>query len=37
MAQNKTPSGARATNDKIDALLNPKNVVIVGATDKPGN
>ncbi len=22
---------------KVDALLNPKNVVIVGATDKPGN
>ncbi|MDB5507755.1 MAG: acetyl-CoA synthetase [Hyphomicrobiales bacterium] len=37
MAQNKTPSGARATNEKIDALLNPRNVVIVGATDKPGN
>jgi acyl-CoA synthetase (NDP forming) len=27
----------REARDKIDALLNPKNVVILGATDKPGN
>jgi hypothetical protein len=24
-------------NAQVDALLNPRNVVIVGATDKPGN
>ena len=32
MAQGRLVSG-----EKIDALLNPRNVVIVGATDKPGN
>ena len=33
-------SGAKSSGDtfaKVDALLNPKNVVIIGATDKPGN
>jgi acetyltransferase len=28
---------AADTNAKVDALLNPRNVVIVGATDRPGN
>lgn len=27
----------RAARAKVDALLNPKNIVIMGATDKPGN
>ena len=29
--------GRLVSDEKIDALLNPRNVVIVGATDKPGN
>jgi len=29
--------GARDTGAGVEALLNPKNVVIVGATDRPGN
>ena len=29
--------GARGSSDGVEALLNPKNVVIVGATDRPGN
>jgi acetate---CoA ligase (ADP-forming) len=29
--------GARGTSAGVEALLNPKNVVIVGATDRPGN
>ncbi|MBX9740415.1 MAG: acetate--CoA ligase family protein [Beijerinckiaceae bacterium] len=37
MAHDKTPQGARTINEKIESLLNPRNVVIVGATDKPGN
>src|SRR5258706_3377053 len=28
---------AQSVIGKVDALLNPRNVVIVGATDKPGN
>jgi acyl-CoA synthetase (NDP forming) len=34
---NKTQDNAQDNIHKIDALLNPRNVVIVGATDKPGN
>jgi acetyltransferase len=37
MRSERTEESARNTIDKIDALLNPRNVVIVGATDKPGN
>ena len=34
----KVQAGGGADNiAKVDALLNPRNVVIVGATDKPGN
>ncbi len=29
--------GARGASAGVEALLNPKNVVIVGATDRPGN
>ena len=36
MSKAKVEAGAD-TIGKIDALLNPRNVVIVGATDKPGN
>jgi acetyltransferase len=32
-----TASNTDVTTGKVDALLNPRNVVIVGATDKPGN
>ena len=28
---------ARSKIEKIESLLNPRNVVIVGASDKPGN
>ena len=34
---NDVTAAAADTNAKVDALLNPRNVVIVGATDKPGN
>jgi acetate---CoA ligase (ADP-forming) len=37
MSGEKAQSGAANTIGKVDALLNPRNVVIVGATDKPGN
>jgi acetyltransferase len=30
-------AGIAKSRAKVDALLNPKNVVILGATDKPGN
>ena len=29
--------GGIDSNAQVDALLNPRNVVIVGATDRPGN
>ncbi len=29
--------GATHTNARVEALLNPRNVVILGATDRPGN
>ncbi|HET7681316.1 MAG TPA: acetate--CoA ligase family protein [Xanthobacteraceae bacterium] len=29
--------GRLVSGEKVDALLNPRNVIIVGATDKPGN
>ena len=35
-ADGHSPSG-RGSVEKVDSLLNPRNVVIVGATDKPGN
>jgi acyl-CoA synthetase (NDP forming) len=31
------PAVRMSAIDKVDALLNPRNVVIVGASDKPGN
>ena len=34
MGQGDSPADSRAT---VEALLNPKNVVILGATDRPGN
>ncbi|MDB5648713.1 MAG: Protein acetyltransferase [Hyphomicrobiales bacterium] len=37
MPNDKTQNNARNNHAKIEALLNPRNVVIVGATDKPGN
>ena len=37
MSQDRAQGGAQSTVAKVDALLNPRNVVIVGATDKPGN
>ena len=37
MSENKTQAHLRAGVQKVEALLNPKNVVIIGATDKPGN
>ncbi len=37
MSENKTQVQLRAGAKKVEALLNPKNVVIIGATDKPGN
>ena len=37
MSENKTQTQLRAGATKVEALLNPKNVVIIGATDKPGN
>jgi len=37
MSEDKTRAQLRAGAKKVEALLNPKNVVIIGATDKPGN
>ena len=37
MTSTRTQDSLRAAIAKVDALLNPRNVVIVGATDKPGN
>ncbi|MEN9709272.1 MAG: hypothetical protein RIQ68_1680, partial [Pseudomonadota bacterium] len=37
MSEDKTQGQLRAGAKKVEALLNPKNVVIIGATDKPGN
>ena len=37
MSQIKTQDKLREGARQVEALLNPKNVVIVGATDKPGN
>lgn len=37
MSKEKAERGTDSAVDKIGALLNPRNVVIVGATDKPGN
>jgi acetyltransferase len=37
MSEDKTQAQLRAGAKKVEALLNPKNVVIIGATDKPGN
>ncbi len=37
MTSNRTQDNLRAAIAKVEALLNPRNVVIVGATDKPGN
>src|SRR3954468_6715479 len=37
MTSTRTQDNLRAAIAKVDALLNPRNVVIVGATDKPGN
>jgi acyl-CoA synthetase (NDP forming) len=37
MSKARAAAGGQDTVDKVDALLNPRNVVIVGATDKPGN
>ena len=37
MTSNRTQDNLRAAIVKVEALLNPRNVVIVGATDKPGN
>ncbi len=37
MSQEKTQAQLRSAIAKVEALLNPRNVVIVGATDKPGN
>ena len=34
---NDVGAAAADTNAKVDALLNPRNVVICGATDRPGN
>ena len=35
--QNDVWATLRAARAKVEALLNPKNIVIMGATDKPGN
>jgi acetate---CoA ligase (ADP-forming) len=37
MGGNKTQEKLRMGAAQVEALLNPKNVVIIGATDKPGN
>jgi acetyltransferase len=37
MSREQAGGGAGNTTAKVEALLNPRNVVIVGATDKPGN
>ena len=37
MRDEKSAGSGNKTIDKVDALLNPRNVVIIGATDKPGN
>jgi acyl-CoA synthetase (NDP forming) len=37
MSKEKAESGAGNAIEKVDALLNPRNVILVGATDKPGN
>src|SRR5436190_4197186 len=37
MSKERGESSAQSAIDKVGALLNPRNVVIVGATDKPGN
>lgn len=37
MSSNKTQAKLRNSIAKVEALLNPRNVVIIGATDKPGN
>ncbi len=37
MTKDRAQDNLRAAIAKVDALLNPRNVVIIGATDKPGN
>ncbi len=37
MASNKSQSGERSSVEKVAALLDPRNVVLVGASDRPGS